>query len=102
MKEEFDSILKIVSEDCSLFRKSDDTYTVPPIFINQFIEHCLQYNLREVLYMYLDHHEYVRFGFVQFFLCSIAALFVCFVVISILCHFINSLNTKPPFSRYLQ
>jgi len=57
MQEDFGSMLKIVSEDCSLFKASDEFYTVPPIFISQFIEHCLKYNLREVLYIYLDNHE---------------------------------------------
>lgn len=66
MREEFDNILEIVSEDCSLFKTSDEIYTVPPIFINLFIEHCLKYNLREVLYIYLDHHEYVCLGIFSF------------------------------------
>ena len=74
MQEDFGSMLKIVSEDCSLFKPSDDMYTVPPMFINQFVEHCLKYNLREVLYIYLDNHEYVCFGV---FICIVLHVALC-------------------------
>ena len=64
MERNFNKTLKLMTEDNLLLKKSDETYTISPIFATQFIVYCVKNNLRELLFIYMDFHGYDSIRFI--------------------------------------
>ena len=60
MIDEFQSVLKLVCETGTMFEDAESFIRDPDFrsaFHIKFYEYCLKNELKEVLYLYLDHHR---------------------------------------------